>query len=250
LGVNILIFIFRTLQIVLLTEKGTAFLKEKFTVINILLPVILMLLLIYTAANSYLATRQPTSVGKMGTFGFVICIISSVFIFAGSISTLIFRPSAWALLFAASLGAVFGVVLFAIPQIKEYTFPKPAALLFVFFGLTSLIAAYMYYSEHPLRARTVYEITALITSELFFLCLGKAISDVKPQKNFRLLYPLGIVSSTLCFSSCLPEITATVLGFGNRVTDTSVSQFIIIGIGLFTAFVTISSFRRANTKRQ
>lgn len=249
IAVNAVLLIFRTIQILFLTEAQTAFLKPNLLAINIIATIIITILLLYTAANSYLAIRQPTAIGNTGNVGFVLGIISAVLFLAGFISTLIYQPHIWSILAVSSLATSATSTLYAVSQKSTQPLPRVAPLSFIVLGVFAIVSAYMFYSEHPLRVRTVYEFFALVSAVLFFLSFGKAVSAVKPKQNFRLMYPLGIVSSTLCFASVVPELLASVFNATDKISSTCVSQFILFACGLFIATVTLSTHMRTNTKK-
>jgi hypothetical protein len=249
IAVNTITIVFRTLQIMFLTESGSAFLKDGFYVLNIIAGIVIALLIAYNSVNSFFAVRQPARVRNSGKFGFVVSAVTGLFYIIGGATKFGGNLSGWQILFLMSLAAAFACFLFAASAISEYVFPKIAALAFISLWLTEFVLAYNFYKERALRVRTIYEAFALFSTVLFFICLGKAYSGVSASKNFRFLYPLGLLSSTLCFASVVPEFIALVCGFSKNISPTSVSSFALFGAGLFIAYVTLSTFSRSNTRR-
>ena len=146
-------------------------------------------------------------------------------------------------------GGIYQAVTAVKGEIAEYEFPRPASLIFIACVLCEMLAAYKFYTEHPLRVRTVFEVFAICGSLLFFVVFGKTLCGVRPERSFRFLYPLGLISSTLCFASVVPETLARIFGKGANVSASCISQFLLLGAGLFMATVTLATFRRQNTKR-
>lgn len=249
LFLNLLLTLLRTLQILFLTEPGTAFLKSGHAFLNWTGSVIVVLIMLYLAANSYLALRQPVRVGSIGVPGFVLYSLSAAMFAIGGASTFVGKPQFWPVVASAALLAAFVCMLFAAGEIAEYEFPRPASLILIASVLCEMLAAYKFYTEHPLRVRTVFEVFAICGSLLYFVLLGKALCGVRPERSFRLLYPLGLVSSTLCFASVVPETLARIFGKGANVSASCISQFLIFGAGLFIATTTLATFRRQNTRR-
>ena len=208
LFLNLLLTLLRTLQILFLTEPGTAFLKDGHAFLNWTGSIIVVLVMLYLAANSYLALRQPTKVGSIGVPGFFLYALSAALFAIGGAATFVGKPHFW-----------------------------------------EMLAAYKFYTEHPLRVRTVFEVFAICGSLLFFVVFGKTLCGVRPERSFRFLYPLGLISSTLCFASVVPETLARIFGKGANVSASCISQFLLLGAGLFMATVTLATFRRQNTKR-
>ena len=79
------------------------------------------------------------------------------------------------------------------------------------------------------------------------MTLGKAISGVNPEKNFRKIYPLGLLACTLCNVSLIPEIIAWLCGFGDKVTESAVMPLSLAAAAIFTGFFTINTFKKSNT---
>ncbi len=240
--------LFRTLQIMFLTDSETRFLKPELIWLDIILTIVFLLPVVYTVANTYYAFRCPVCVGKTGICGAVVGIVSGILltipIFMHIFST---KPSLISILLPA-LGVVSCFWL-AASELFGFNLPKPAFLPLLASTLYGFINAYTVYTSHPLRARTIYEIIAIAFSVLFFLYLSKAHSDVKPEKNFRLLYPLGFASAVFCFTATIPEIVATVCGFGDNVATHSISPFVLLGLGIITTYITLASNTYKNTKK-
>ena len=246
---NALLILLRTLQIMFLTEPQTAFLKNGHAFFNWTGSIISVLVLSYMALNSYLALRQPTEIGSVGVTGFIFYALSSVFFAVGGASAFVNRPAFWVLITVTALSSAVICLLFAIGEISDYIFPRPASLIFIACILCEMLAAYKFYTEHPLRVRTVFEIFAICASLLFFVTFGKVMCGVKEHKNFRLMYPLGLISSTLCFASVIPETLARIFGFGENVSSSCVSQLLLMGAAVFISAVTLATFRKRNTRR-
>lgn len=249
LFLNLLLTLLRTLQILFLTEPGTAFLKDGHAFLNWTGSIIVVLVMLYLAANSYLTLRQPTKVGSIGIPGFVLYALSAALFAIGGAATFVGKPHFWAVVAVSAPLAAFACALFAAGEIAEYEFPRPASLIFIACVLCEMLAAYKFYTEHPLRVRTVFEVFAICGSLLFFVVFGKTLCGVRPERSFRFLYPLGLISSTLCFASVVPETLAGIFGKGANVSASCISQFLLFGAGLFIATVTLATFRRQNTKR-
>ena len=148
------------------------------------------------------------------------------------------------LIFVFSLVATFTLVLYGLSATKRITVPKFLALLFTLLWLCEFILSYLFYVTSALRVRTVIETLAMVALILFFLSFGKAQSGVKSQKNVRFLFPLGLVASTLCFVSVVPEVFAIILGFTKNVSVSSASEWALFGAGIFTAFVSLDCAKK------
>ena len=249
IAVNAFAILFRTVQIMFMTESNTAFLKQNLIVLNVIGTVFVVLLLIYMTLNTFLATRQPVGINSSGIPMAVVSGISGVlYCICGGLS-FVNHGTAWRIIFVLSLAAALFSFLFTASSVLDYRFPKAAALMPVAFWMGEFIVAYIYSTECSLRVRTVYETFALTLSLLFFICFGKLYSGVSKEKNFRLLYPLGLLASSLCFISVTPEFIARVFGFSDKVSVSCTPETALMGGGLFIAAVTLNTFKKSNTVR-
>ncbi len=246
--VNAIIITFRTLQVLFLTESNTAFLKDGVArgIINVLGTVLVVLALAALFSNSSQAVRQPEKINCKGIPSAVTALlVCGMHIFMGVFSFKGQQNGGFVL--AVALLSAASCVVMAVAAVRRQRFSKFAALPFIAFWLQQFILAYMYYSEHPLRVRIVYEIFALCFTVLFFITFGKAVSGVKPEKNFRRIYPLGLTASSLCMASVIPELIATVVGMGDKTAESAVHPLALAAAALFTGFFTINTFKRSNT---
>ena len=258
---NLVFVIFRTLQILFLTESATAFLLDRYVPLSIIGTVICFMLIGYTVANSSLSLRHPDHIGKTGLMGMIIGLITALLLLGSAIYEYSVNNSV-SLALLSFLSAI-ACVIFSLSEIKPIHFPKAAALIFIATWVLKLIFAYTTYTNHPLRARTVYEILALTLIIFFFICFGKSHSNVAASKNFKLLYPLGLATSTMCFASVVPEAIVTIIDmvfktpwlirkeveFASQITPSSTSPLAILSAGILITYITLASYKRSNTHR-
>lgn len=246
---NAFLIFFRSLQIMFLTESETGFLKNGFTALNVFFTVIAFIIIAYTALNSYFAIRQPLEVNSHGKPTAVAAGISGLFLCISSGSLIVNHGIGWKYQLLFSLLSALCMFLFAASSLFDYKFPKVAPLALIALCLSEFLVCYVYSSEHPLRVRTVYEVFSISTCLLFYLVFGKTVSGVSKAKNFKIMYPLGFVSSIFSFAASVPELIATALGFSEKVSSAAISPFITLGNAIFITAVTLNTFKKSNTVR-
>lgn len=251
---SILLFLtFRILQVAFLTESETAFLNPDFLWLNILGTILCLLPTIYTAAEDFYAFRCPKEVGKTGILGAIACFVSGILILTPAVAFL-FSENFTGQNIAELLRILFpvlglaGCVIVAASEKFGFKLAKPTFLLILGSLLYEFIRAYSIYTGKSLRVRTVYEILALVFSILFFLNLSKANSGIKTTLNFRLVYPLGSLTSTFCALATIPEIIGT-FAFADKLTNASVPTLYILGIGILTTYITLATNTISNTTK-
>ena len=237
--------LFRFLQIAFLTDSETKFLKSDFLWLNILLTVVCVVMLLYTAANSFYAFRCPKAVGKTGICGAIVGIVSGVLMLIPAVQ-IMFKSNTNPISILLPLLGVVSCFMLAASEFFGFSLPKFTFLLPLASNIYYFITAYSIYTGKPLRVRTVYEIFALVFSILFYLYISKAHCNVKPTASFRLMYPLGFLAATFSILSFVPDILALFTGFGNNVTAPSTYSLSLIGSGIFITYLTLSSNKKQN----
>ncbi len=245
--VNLIAVAFRTVQIMFLTESGTAFLKPGMLVVNIIGTVLVVLSLGALCFNANGAVRQPEVLNCKGVPSAVAACLSGILYLAGGCLGAFASGKINTILLASSVAVAIACTLLTVSALSKMRFPKFAALLFLVYWLVEFVCAYLFYTERALRVRTVYETFAICAVLLFSVTLGKAISGVNPEKNFRRIYPLGLLTCALCNVSLIPEIIAWVCGFGDKVTESAVMPLSLAAAAIFTGFFTINTFKKSHT---
>lgn len=245
--VNLIAVAFRTVQIMFLTESGTAFLKTNMLAANIIGTVLVVLSLGALCFNANGAVRQPEALNCKGIPSAIVACLSGILYLAGGCLGAVSSGNINTVLLASSVALAVACTLLTVTALGKMRFPKGAALLFLVYWLVEFICAYLFYTEKALRVRTVYETFAICAVLLFSVTLGKAISGVSPEKNFRRIYPLGLLACTLCNVSLIPELIAWVCGFGDKVTESAVMPLSLAAAAIFTGFFTINTFKKSNT---
>ncbi|MBO5746327.1 MAG: hypothetical protein J6S13_04475 [Clostridia bacterium] len=245
--VNAIVLVFRTLQIVFLTEADRAFLKTDMLVVNIIGTVISVLSLAALFYNASLAVRQPEKINCSGLFSAVAAgVVGCLYMLTGLLAA-VEKTFGWQIILLIAVLATVSAALMVASALSEFKFPKWAAILPVLFWTGLLVVAYINYTERALRVRTVYEVFAVCFMILFSLAYGKAISGVKPSKNFRFIYPLGLVASSLCMASVIPEAIATLVSKGENVASSPIPVAALVAGAVFTGFFTVNTFKKSNT---
>ncbi len=247
IAVNLITVAFRTLQIFLLTESGTAFLKEEMAVANVIIAVVSVLSLAALALNASQAVRQPEKINCSGIPSVVALGISGSLYLAGGIMSVILKPYGWKWAALMSLLVVAATVMFMRSAVNNRPLSKVWPLAFIAYWVVEFVEGYLFYTERPLRVRTVYEAAAMCFVIVFSVTFGKAVSGVRSEKSFRRIYPLGLVSSALCIVSVVPEMLAALFGFGEKVTESAVMPVTLVAAAAFTGFFTINTFKKSNT---
>lgn len=245
--VNFIAVLFRTVQICALTESKTAFLKDGtlvFNIIGTLISVVAYILMFYIA---FKAVRQPEKVNCEGVPSIVALGITGSMYLIGCVLSVVIRPHGWWMTAIMSLLCVVAVLSFMDSAYKKKVLSKVWFLGFIAYWLVEFVEAYLFYTERPLRVRTVYETAALCFVIGFLIVFGKAISGVKSEENFRLIYPLGLTACSLCIVSFVPETIATIIGFGQKVSVSAVMPEALVAAAVFTGFFTINTFKKSNT---
>ncbi len=245
--VNLIAVLFRTVQICALTESGTAFLKDGTLAINIvgtLISIVAYILLFYIA---FKAVRQPEKVNCEGVPSIVALGVTGSMYLIGCVLSVVIRPHGWGMTAITSLVCVVAILSFMDSAYKKKALSKVWFLAFIAYWLVEFVEAYLFYTERPLRVRTVYETAALCFVVGFLIVFGKAISGVKSEENFRLIYPLGLTACSLCIMSFVPETIATIIGFGQKVSVSAVMPEALVAAAVFTGFFTINTFKKSNT---
>ncbi len=245
--VNIIAVLFRTVQICVLTESGTDFLKESMLVINIIgtcISVGAYILLFFVALKD---VRQPEKISCDGIPSIVVLGLTGSLYIVGCVLSFVFKPDGWGLTAIMSLLCVVATISFMGSAYNKKALSKVWVLAFIAYWLVEFVEAYLFYTERPLRVRTVYETAALCFVIAFLIVFGKAVSGVKLKENLRLLYPLGLIASSLCIVSFVPEAIAGIIGFGQKVTESAVMPEALVAAAVFTGFFTVNTFKKSNT---
>jgi hypothetical protein len=87
------------------------------------------------------------------------------------------------------------------------------------------------------------ETFAIVFCVFFFLLFGKLKGGINKSRSARLLRPTGLVASTLCFTSLVPEFIVWIAGQPEKLTTSCVSQAALLAGGIFTAFISLYCFR-------
>lgn len=247
--VNLIIIALRTSQIMFLTEDHTAFLKNGYLAINIMVMLILISLLAALFWITYNAVRQPLEVNFKGIPSCVAAGVSAllyVICFADTISS---KPYGWVVMSLLSVLSALALIILAISAIKDYKLVKFVAFPLIAYWAVEFVFTYLFYTERPLRVRTVYEIFAICFVILFLIIFGKVTGGVNTKKNFRLMYPIGLLAGSLCLASVVPEMIASIFGYSDKVAESAVMPVILISAAIFTIFFTINTFKKNNTVR-
>lgn len=244
--VNIIAVLFRTVQIRALTESGTAFLKEDTLIINIIgtcISVCAYILLFFVALKD---VRQPEKISCDGISSIVVLGLTGSLYLVGCVLSFVFKPYGWGLTAIMSLLCVGATISFIVSAYNKKALSKVWPLAFIAYWLVEFVEAYLFYTERPLRVRTVYETAALCFIIAFYIVFGKAVSGVKSEQSFRLIYPLGLTACSLCIVSVMPETIASIIGFGEKMTQSAVMPEALVTAAVFTGFFTINTFKKSN----
>ncbi len=245
---TVLYIAFRTLQIIFLTTSETAFLTHELLWLNVLLTVLCLVPLLYTAANAYYAFRCPKGVGKTGVCGVVVGLVSGILMLVPVIKDALFGTPTLISILLPALGAI-SCFWMAGSELFGFELHKAAFLPLLVSSLYGMVDAYSVYTGHPLRARTVYEIIAIALSVFFFLYLCKAHSMVKQNSSFRFLYPLGVTAAAFCFIATIPEIIAYISGYSQNIAKSSTSPFMLLSFGILATYLTLTTNKIKNTSK-
>lgn len=245
--VNAIILTFRTLQVLLLTEPNTGFLMDDYIVVNIIGAVLVVACLVALFSNASMAVRQPEKINCCGVASSAVASLSAVLYLASGVLAWMTSQFGFGVLFATSVLAGIMCIAMAVSAVKQKPLSKALFLLPLPYWMCVLIISYLYYTERPLRARTVYETFAVCFVILFTVCFGKAVSGVNAEKNFRRIYPLGLVASSLCILCVVPEGIAWIVGMSEKVTASPVMPLTLAAGAVFTGFFTINTFKKSNT---
>lgn len=245
---NILLTVLRTVQIIFFTDDN-GFLKKGYTVFNILAPVICGLFLLYTCGNALISNRKPKTVANKGWVGFGLSAASGILYIMAGADSFVSGVAGGKAVFLLSLTAGFACFLFAASARFDYKFPKPTALLLIAYWLLQLVMTYIFYTERPLRVRTIYEVFAVILCLLFFSSFGKIESGIANAKTFKTFYCLGLAASTFCFVSAVPEFLTYIFTAGTHVSVTAIPVPALLAGGIFTTYYTINTFATKKRKR-
>lgn len=239
----------RAVQIMFLTEEGKCYLKPGNTLLNIAIFVLPLLAIAYMVANAALATRRPLSPGNTGVVQFISYMISgALYVAAGVIGYSKSNVSKAGLIL--SLAVAFYFVLLSASALSGQKIVKAATFLPIVYWLYELIVSYLRYTEHSMRVRTVLVVFASVSAVLFFTCVGKILCSVDVAKNYRIMYPSGLLTAILCMMALVPELTAKIFGYGGMVSECYVPWEALAATGIFAAAITLSTFKRSNTKRR
>lgn len=247
--VNLIAVVLRTVQIMFLTDQGTGFLKDSI-LCNVLSTVGTVIIVLAFAAmyfNASQAVRQPEKINCKGLPSAAVAALTAVAYLSTGIYAAFEHRYGWGLLSVLSALSAVCCLFAALSAVDVCKFPKAGLVSFTAYWLLSFVLAYLYYTERPLRVRTVTETAALCFIIFFFIAFGKAACGVKSEKNFRKIYPLGLVSSGLCILSVVPELIAKLFRFGDKVTASAVNPVMLSAAALFIGFFTINTFKKSNT---
>ncbi len=247
MAVNGITLLFRTMQVLLLTESGTGFLKTGYAAVNIIGAILVIFCLGALFINAIRAVRQPQNINCKGWPSVIVAGLCAAFYMASGISALAVKQLGWKILIVTSLLAAVMCIALAFSAVSGKALPKGVTLLPIPYWLTVLVVSYIYYTERPLRVRTVYEAFAVCFVLLFTVCFGKAVCGVNPEKNFRRMYPLGFTSCSLCLLCIIPEGIAIIFGMSEKITASPVMPLTLVAGALFTGFFTINTFKKSNT---
>lgn len=240
---NILFITFRTVQILCFTEKDTAFLMPRYMPVTIAFCAIGVVLLCTIFINALYKPRMPKDIKAKTVPSLAVSAVSGVlYAVSGILYTINVKSVSFFLI--VSITSALACILYGFTEFFEYEFPRFATLILIIAWIYNFITSYIFYSTKPLRFRTILETLAIALVTLFFISFGKLKSGVKQNRNIRLLYPLGLIASTLCFVSLVPETIAAMLGGSAKITESCISQTALLSAGIFTAFISLGCFKR------
>ena len=245
--VNAIVTVLRTVQIFLLTEDKTGFLKPGLLVVNIIIAAFTVLCIAAMFSNSSQAVRQPEKLNCYGVPSAIAAGMTAWCYLGSGVAAVVIKSHGWKVLLLMSVLAAVMCIWLALAALKVVEIKKGIMLLPLPYWLIVFVLSYLFYTERSLRVRTVYETFAVSFFILFTVVLGKAVSGVNPEKNFRRIYPLGLTACTLCIVSVLPELIATVAGFAIKVSDSPVMPLTLVAGAVFSGFFTINTFKKVNT---
>lgn len=245
--VNTIAVALRTAQIFLLTEDKTGFLKPGLSVINIIIAVFTVLCIAAMFSNSSQAVRQPEKLNCCGLPSAIAAGMTALCYLGSGIAAVVAKSVGWKIVLLMSVLAAVMCIWLMLAALKVVEIKKGIMLLPLPYWLIVFVLSYLFYTERSLRVRTVYETFAVSFFILFTVVLGKAVSGVNPEKNFRRIYPLGLTACTLCTVSVLPELIATLSGFAEKVSDSPVMPLTLVAGAVFSGFFTINTFKKSNT---
>ncbi|MBE6798308.1 MAG: hypothetical protein E7525_00800 [Ruminococcaceae bacterium] len=243
---NIVFIALRTIQILLFTESETAFLKPDTMPVNIVFGVLGALLIGALFATSLFKPRKLREVEENSYPCLIIsCLVGGLYLISGLISFMTNTSGIFTAL--VSVLAAATSVLYGFTEFKGYEFPRFGALFLVIVWAWEFILSYFYYTTRPLRLRTVLETFAIVFCILFFLSFAKLKSGVDQSRSAKLLYMSGLVASTLCFASLVPEFIVWAVGKSANLTASCVSPAALLAGGIFAAFISLYCFKAADS---
>lgn len=240
---NLIFITLRTIQILCFTEADTAFLTPSSLPFSIAFVAIAVLLLVAVFTNALYKPRMPKEV-KAKTKPCLGIAIASGVLYAVSGTYFWMTNESGGFFFVVSLAAALTTLLYGFTEYLGFEFPRVATVVLIGVWVYEFILSYLFYSTRALRFRTILETLAIAFVLLFFIAFGKLKSGVKQTRNIQLLYPLGLVASTLCFVSLIPEAIAIAVGQSSKVSQSCVSQAALLSAGIFTAFISLYCFKR------
>ena len=239
---NVLFIALRTVQILFFTEKGTAFLTTNSMPFSVAFSILFVAIIATSFSFALFSNKRLREVPENSYPCLIVClIVGALYLVSGLVSYLLYSAGIFFALI--SVLAAASMVLYGFTEFKGYEFPRFGSLFLIAVWSWQFILSYLCYTTRPLRLRTVVETFAIITLILFFLLFGKLKSNVDLNKSSRLLHPLGLVASTLCFASIVPEFIAWTLGNTDKLTFSCLSPVSLLAGGIFAAFISIYTFK-------
>lgn len=241
LGTAVLVAL-RTVQIILFTEEKSAFLSQKAMPFNIIFAVLLAGAVASAFVIAFIKPHEMCEVPEKSFPSLIVCsTVGGLYLVSGLLSYILHNSGIFFAL--VSVLAAAAILLYGYTEFKGYEFPGVLSLIFVATAAWQFILSYSFYTTRPLRVSTVIEVFAMVALLLFFLLFGKLKSKVNKRKSVKLLFPLGLATSALCFVAVLPELLAIALKSSDKLAATSVSPVSLLAGGIFAAFTSYYCFK-------
>lgn len=240
LGTAVLVAL-RTVQIIFFTEEKSVFLTQN----SMPLSIVFAVLMAGAVASAFvIAFAKPHGLCEVPEKSFpslIVCFtVGGLYLISGLLSFILLGSG---IFFAiVSVLATAAMILYGYTEFNGYEFPGVLSLIFVATAAWQFVLSYSFYTTRPLRVNTVIEIFATVALLLFYLFFGKLKSKIDKIKSVKLLFPLGLATSSLCFVAVIPELLAIILKASDKLAATSVSPVSLLAGGIFATFTSYYCF--------
>lgn len=240
--------VLRVCQLLFTIESDTGFYKPSYSNFSILC---IVAILLFVAAMAYFAFTDinPQSRGKEGKLCAVFSALTGGAILAKAAVLIFGNLTALAIAVAASaVIATFAYVSHAQAIFTDKPLKTAMLLLTVPFWLLELIYVFVENNDISAVPERAYDILTVCLCVMFSLSYMKFKAEMLTPMRTKLMVVLGLVTSAFCFISTLPRYIVILIGGGEQLHASAISDVLFPMYGALIITFLFSTFKLNKVK--